>query len=347
MMNVLKQDRVRGAITLLFLAIAGLFYVKWLPYSHKGLLAATTHSIGASILMGKADAPPMPSWNAALDYALAYGKAIWQAMLLGLLLGSGVQAMLPARWIRGLLGRAGFGSILSGGLLALPAMMCTCCAAPVVKGLRQSHASPGAAIAFWLGNSVLNPATLIFIGFVLGWHWMALRLALGLVMVFGLGALANRLEGFTEQPPGNDAPAPIDDSANPLRRWGAIFLRMSLRLIPEYCLLVLLLGLSRAWLFPQIGPEIGDQIGWIIAFSLAGLLFVIPTAGEVPILQAMLGLGMGVGPAGALLMTLPPVSLPSMVMLMRSFRPRLLWMLCLAIAAFGVTAGLLAVLLRF
>jgi hypothetical protein len=30
-------------------------------------------------------------------------------------------------------------------------------------------------------------------GFVLGWQWMGLRLALGLVMVFGLGYLVNRM----------------------------------------------------------------------------------------------------------------------------------------------------------
>jgi uncharacterized protein len=34
---------------------------------------------------------------------------------------------------------------------------------------------------------VLNPAALVFMGFVLGWNWTALRLALGLLMVFGIG----------------------------------------------------------------------------------------------------------------------------------------------------------------
>ena len=72
-------------------------------------------------------------------------------------------------------------------------MMCTCCAAPVVVGLRARQASPGAAIAFWFGNTILNPATLVFMGFVLGWNWTALRLALGILMVFGVGFLANRL----------------------------------------------------------------------------------------------------------------------------------------------------------
>ncbi|BCF97393.1 hypothetical protein PPGU19_019620 [Paraburkholderia sp. PGU19] len=195
-MNVTRPTSSSAAPTwpiFVLLAIAGLFYVKWFPYYNRAFTAASTHSIGASILMGKASSPPAPSWSAALAYALAYGKAIWQAMVLGLLLGSAVQALLPAHWVARLLGKTGFGSVAAGGLLALPGMMCTCCAAPVVAGLRARQASPGGAIAFWLGNSVLNPATLVFMGFVLGWHWAGLRLVLGVAMVFGLGYLANRL----------------------------------------------------------------------------------------------------------------------------------------------------------
>lgn len=98
-------------------------------------------------------------------------------------------------------------------------------------------------------------------------------------------------------------------------RWLRILARMAVRLLPEYIVLVLLLGAARAWLFPHIGPDVTSGIGWIVAFAVAGMLFVIPPAGEVPITQAMLALGMGVGPAGALLMTLPPVSVPSFAML--------------------------------
>ncbi len=115
-----------------------------------------------------------------------------------------------------------------------------------------------------------------------------------------------------------------------------------MRLIPEYVILVLLLGAARAWLFPVMGPEIGNHLGWVLAFAVAGALFVIPTAGEVPIIQAMLALGVGVGPAASLLMTLPPISVPSMAMLSRSFPPRILAVVGLAVVLFGVAAGLLA-----
>jgi hypothetical protein len=331
------------------IAVVGLAYVKWLPYWDRALVAASQHAIGSSILMGKAAHPPAPSWDAALGYATAYGKAIWKAMVLGLLLGSGVQALLPADWVARALGAGRRGRVLAGGLLALPGMMCTCCAAPVVAGLRRQQASAGSAIAFWLGNSVLNPATLVFMGFVLGWRWAALRLALGLPMVFGLGYLADRLTSPREAAQAQAAIAALmaQPQAPPLRRWLSILGRMSLRLIPEYVVLVLLLGAGRAWLFPAIGPDIGDSLPWIVAFALAGALFVIPTAGEVPIIQSMLALGLGAGPAGALLMTLPPISLPSMAMVGRSFPPRVLAVVAGGVVLFGLAAAGLAVGLGF
>ncbi|MET3654581.1 permease [Dyella japonica] len=339
-----QTSRTARFFVFLLLAVAGLFYVKWHPYYGRAFTAAAQHSIGHSILMGDAASAPAPSWSAALGYALAYGKAIWQAMVLGLLLGSGVQALLPANWVARALGGRGFGSVLAGGLLAVPGMMCTCCAAPVVVGLRRHQAAPGASIAFWLGNTVLNPATLVFTGFVLGWHWTLLRLALGIPMVFGLGHLANRLTG-PGQPVALVLPASEPEPRSfveVITLWARIFVRMTVRLIPEYIIIVLLLGATRAWMFPHIGPEIGDQWFWIVGLAVAGMLFVIPTAGEVPIVQAMLALGLGVGPAAALLMTLPPVSLPSLTMLGRSFPLRLLVTIALSVVAFGVLAGAIA-----
>ncbi|WP_323118144.1 permease [Burkholderia alba] len=340
-----------GWVTFVLIAVAGLFYVKWFPYYHKALTAAEHHSIGQSILMGAAAHPPAPSLQAALDYAWAYGKAIWQAMVLGLLLGSAVQALLPAHWVARALGKTGFGSVAAGGLLSLPGMMCTCCAAPVVAGLRERHASPGGAVAFWLGNTVLNPAALVFMGFVLGWHWTALRLVLGVAMVFGVGYLLNRLAAPQTRPIDDALLAQLaaDQAAagNAFTRWIRIFSRMTVRLVPEYLVLVLLLGAARAWLFPHIGPEIGNQLIWIVAFAVAGMLFVIPTAGEVPIIQAMLSLGMGVGPAAALLMTLPPISVPSLAMLARSFKPSMLTLVAVLVVGFGIVSGLAAVALGF
>jgi uncharacterized protein len=167
--------------------------------------------------------------------------------------------------------------------------------------------------------------------------------------VFGLGYLVNRLVAPHEAQAADARLAQLvveQQQGQPFARWLTILARMVVRLVPEYLVLILLLGAARAWLFPHIGPDIGNEIGWIVAFAVAGMLFVIPTAGEVPIIQAMLALGMGVGPAGALLLTLPPISVPSLAMLARSFRPRVLALVAVAVVGFGIVAGLLAVGLR-
>ena len=345
-MNTIRQPRVAlGLVTFLLIAVIGLFYVKWFPYYNRAFVAASQHSIGKSILMGTAASAPEPSLKAALDYALAYGKAIWQAMVLGLLLGSAVQALIPPQWVARALGRSDFGSVVNGGLMSLPGMMCTCCAAPVVAGLRARQAAPGAAIAFWLGNTVLNPAALVFMGFVLGWQWTGLRLGLGVLMVFGLGYLVNRMVTPKEAEASREALKQMIDEEEPgtaFTRWLKILGRMTVRLVPEYIVLVLLLGAARAWLFPHIGPDIDNSLLWIVAFAVAGMLFVIPTAGEVPIIQAMLSFGMAAGPAGAFLMTLPPISVPSLAMLGRSFPRRVLVLVSVAVVGFGIVAGVVA-----
>jgi uncharacterized protein len=340
-----RTQKALGALTVLALSVGGLAIVKWIPYYDKAWLAFTHHSIGSSILTGGADRPPAPSLHSALDYGLAYGKSIWKAMVLGLLVGSAVQALLPRRWIASALGKSGLGTVVVGGIVSLPMMMCTCCAAPVVTGLRECRATAGAAIAFWLGNTVLNPATLVFTGFVLGWNWSIFRLVVGVLMVFGLGFLANHLAGSKESvaiPENSDADLVGEQYEVSFKRWLAVLFRMAIRLIPEYLVLVLALGAARAWLFPHMGHEVDNSLIWILAFASAGALFVIPTAGEVPIVQAMLALGIAVGPAAALLMTLPPISIPSLAMLRNSFRPRLLVMVACGVVLLGSLAGIAA-----
>jgi uncharacterized protein len=343
--NRQHSTTVIGGPTVLTIAVVGLAIVKWIPYYDKAHVAAANHSIGTSILMGNAEQPPAPSMQAALDYALAYGKAIWKAMVLGLLLGSAIQTLLPRRWIASALGGFGLRSVMVGGVLSLPGMMCTCCAAPVVVGLRECRAAPGSAVAFWLGNTVLNPATLIFTVFVLGWEWSMLRLAMGLIGVLGLGWLVNRIAAPTENiliEPASTTERFEDRDEPSFTRWLATFGRMSVRLIPEYVVLVLLLGAARAWLFPHVGHDIDNSLLWILAFAAAGAIFVIPTAGEVPIVQAMLALGVGVGPAAALLMTLPPISAPSVAMLWRSLGPRTLAVVSIGVVLIGSVTGILA-----
>lgn len=342
----LHLSRLWPFIIFLVIAVAGLFFVKWNPYYHKAMVAAAKHFIGTSILSGNAPVPPAPSWGAAWDYAAIYFKSVWQAVLLGLILGSLVEALLPGEWLQRFFGSARYRSTALGGIAAIPSMMCTCCAAPMAVGMRKQSVSVGAALAYWLGNPVLNPATLVFMGFILSWQLVALRLAVGIVIVFGVTYIANLLAGedtFAEPAPASQKRS-TDQGYLPLR-WLRSFWRLALDSLPIYLLMVLLLGALRAWLFPAMNTEWANSLWVIIGFALVGTLFIIPTAAEIPIVQTMMSFGLGIGPAATLLVTLPTISLPSLLIVRKAFPTKVLVFISIAVVILGILSGLLASLL--
>jgi uncharacterized membrane protein YraQ (UPF0718 family) len=300
------------------LAIGLLVWAKWLPYSIKIPKAADTHTLGTSIITGQSAAPPGFSLTAGLDFARAYFLSIWPALLAGLFIGAAVTVLVPKAWLLRALAKNGRASTLRGGLLSIPTMMCTCCTAPVAVGLRRRGASIGASVAFWLGNPALNPAVLAFSFFVLGWRWTALRAAAGVLLILG----SPRSPGTGRAP--SERRSADDAETGPLSlRFGRAFGGMALRLLPEYLLLVVALGSLRGPLFSGgIGLRAGVLA--VVVFAVAGALLPIPTAGEIPVIAALLALGVSAPVAAALLITLPAISVPSLVMVRRVFPSKVL-----------------------
>lgn len=338
-----KKGQITGILIFLALLVGGLFYVKWNPYYHKAILAATQHFIGNSFISGQEAAPPKPSWDAALDYTLRYFKSVWQAVVLGLLLGSLVQVLIPRDWIMKLFSRSSAKSTMLAGLMAVPSMMCSCCAAPVVAGLRKQKASLGAALAFWLGNPVLNPAVIVFTGFVLSWKFSLLRIIMGLILVCGVSYLVSKVyrdEGDYEAL--FEIELDITEDTSLLIRWLKALWKLTLESIPPYLIFVFVLGGVRAWLFPTINPDWAESFLALVALAVTGTLFMIPTAAEIPIVQSLMNFGLGIGPAAALYMTLPAVNVPSILMLKRYIPQKVLVMVFIAVVTTGIISGLLA-----
>ncbi|WP_223596446.1 permease [Neobacillus bataviensis] len=335
------KKTVSFAVLFIIIAAAGLWYVKWFPYYNKAILAATTHSIGSSILGDKANLQGV-SWSGAWAYAVIYFTAVWKAAILGILLGSLLQVLLPANWLLKVLGKTSFGSTAIAGLAAIPGMMCTCCAAPMAVGLRKKNVSVGASLAFWLGNPTINPATLIFMTFVLSWKFTLLRLIFGIILTFGVSFLANR---FAPNVKSADIDKMIEKveievSGSFITRWIKSIGSMILYIVPAYVLSILLMGAIKVWLFPHIGEDAANSLITVIGFAITGMLFVIPTAAEIPIIQTFMSFGLGGGPAAALLITLPSISLPSLIIVARSFPKRVLFFTAGSVVVLGILSGI-------
>ena len=213
-------------------------------------------------------------------------------------------------------------------------------------GLRKNSASVGAATAFWLGNTALNPAVLVFMTFVLSWKFTLLRIVLGIILVFGISHLANRFSQAStesiEKLSGAMNKMAAEDKGNLMIRWLKAVGKMLIGILPAYIISVLILGAIRAWLFPAIPATWADSIPVMILFAISGTLFVIPTAGEIPIVQTLLSFGLGYGPAAALMFSLPVISLPSMLMVRRVFSWRILIFLASSVALLAFIGALVA-----
>ena len=115
------------------------------------------------------------------------------------------------------------------------------------------------------------------------------------MLVFGGAALASRVGTVLEAPaPAVASPAPIDQTGSWGMRWLRAFARLAIQLIPEYIVVVGLLGFARAYLFP-VAADLGNGVLLMLGLAVAGTLFVIPTAGEIPIIQTLLLYGIGAG----------------------------------------------------
>lgn len=328
-----------GAVVTLAVFVAGLLWVKWMPYSVKALRAQRTHQwSGSSILsVGGVRAGDAPTWHAATTFFHAYFLSIWQALVVALLISASVQALLPRSWLpRALNRRRLISSALAGGVASMPSMMCTCCAAPVAVTLRHNGVTRAAAIAYWLGNPLLNPAVLVFLLFVAPWQWTLTRMVVGVVAVVGVAVAVGLVTRATGLPASDAEHGYGTESDSAARRFARALLRLCLILLPEYAVIVLALGAFRGWLLTMTRlPHHGGLI--VVLAAIVGTLIVIPTAGEIPILQSLAPLGVSSGTLGALLITLPAVSVPGAAMVARSFG----WRAIVTTTVVVIAAGLL------
>lgn len=358
-----RAGRVTGLAVFLLLAVAVLLWAKWAPYTGKvRTLSASGAWTGTSLLDGAGIAAgSTPSWHAAWSFTTAYGLAVWRALVAALVIAAAAESLVPRSWlVRMLTRRRPVTSALAGGLAAMPSMMCTCCTAPVAVSLRRSGVPTAAVVAYWLGNPLLNPAVLVFLALVAPWQWAVTRLLVGALLVVGGSALVARLTGrrtpvHDDLPAVSEGSAPSTESLTPgtassaddgfrlvdaPRRFARALAHLAVILVPEYLVVVLLVGAFAGWLMP-LSASSPHQPAAIGAAVVLGTLLVIPTGAEIPLAQGLVTAGFGAAVAGALLVTLPGVSLPSLLMVGRALSWRVTLLTAAAVAAGGIVAAAL------
>jgi uncharacterized membrane protein YraQ (UPF0718 family) len=334
-----------GLVAFVAVFAAALDWAKWTPYLHKlEGIRQTRVWPGHDILAKAGGAQGSPSLHGAWAFTTAYANSVWMAVVAALVVAAAIEALIPRRWLlRAVTRRTHTAASLAGGLLALPSLMCTCCTAPVAATLRRNGAPTSAVLAYWFGNPALNPAVLAFLALVAPWQWVVTRVVAGTVLVIGMSTLIARYVDTPPSPRIEAAPAPSATYSLPgaPARFARTLARLSVTLLPEYAVAVFLVGLFRGWLFPLNGGAAHWGIAGVVVAAVLGALVVLPTGGEIPIVQALALAGVATGVQGALLISLPAISAVSMAMVVRDLSLRVTLAAAAGVAVVALGAGAL------
>ncbi len=302
--------------------------------------------------------PPLfrPLWS-----GINYTALVWHATAIGLLLG-GLFLTIAASFLKSRLRGEGFKAHVTGVALAIPQPFCSCCAAPVGCTLYRGGASLGPTLAFVVSAPMLNITSLILATSLLPPNYAAARIISGIIVgvlltyitariasgwaldeervgkpsklvevsskIIDAYARPFKLEGFLED-------RVIDSPSTFISAWLGMAWRLAKLVVPIF----FVASVATAALVMALPSPANDILGVVIA-SMLGTLLMIPTWTEIPIALGLLSSG-ATGPAAAMLITLPAVSIPCLAILgggLGSSKVPLL--LGLMVFAFGIMLGL-------
>jgi uncharacterized protein len=286
-------------------------------------------------------------WKRPIAQATSYLFNVWHATMIGILISGLALSILPTL-LKPNFRRAGFTGSLSGALFALPHPFCSCCSSVMAPSLVRRGVSTDFLLSFVIGAPMLNVTTLVLAVALLPAPFALTRIAGGVFVTIALTYLVARLSDRWDQPRPTSAMTrtagwldriasaePVVTPSQLLSAWLRASGRLALVLVPA----LWLWSVAAAAIFQFLPPTFGNNLPSVILAALGGTFFMISTWSEIPMALQLIESGID-GPAAALLVVLPPISLPCMMLLGGALRRfRIIALLSLAVMIAGVAAG--------
>ena len=255
-----------------------------------------------------------------------------------------LQSYFPPERSRKILGRfRGMGANLVAALLGTVTPFCSCSSIPLFMGFTGAGLPIGVTFSFLISSPMVDLGSLVLLTSIFGVKIALVYVVFGLVVAVAGGALIERLhmEPYVEDLV-KTAPAALGEAASLTRRDRLNYAKeqalSTFRKVLPYLLIGVGVGaLIHNWL-PQTWVETilggGNPLGVVLA-TVVGVPMYADIFGTIPVAEALLSKGAQLGAILSFMMAVTTLSLPSLILLRKAVKPRLLG-LFIAICTVGI-----------
>lgn len=258
-----------------------------------------------------------------------------------------IQSYFPPERSKKILGRFhGLGANTIAALLGTVTPFCSCSSIPLFMGFTGAGLPLGVTFSFLISSPMVDLGSLVLLASIFGMKIAVVYVLLGLVIAVAGGTLIQKLkmehyvESFILQAGAVDLEAPSLTQIDRLV-YAKDQVVSTFRKVFPYILLGVGIGaLIHNWIPERFIVALlgsGNPLGVVIA-TIAGVPMYADIFGTIPIAEALLTKGARLGVVLSFMMAVTTLSLPSMVMLGKAIKPRLL-----ALFAAICTAGIILV----
>ena len=267
-------------------------------------------------------------------------------VLLGvlILIISYIQSFFPPERTKKILGRFhGVGANCIAALLGTVTPFCSCSSIPLFIGFTSAGLPLGVSFSFLISSPMVDLGSLVLLVSIFGWKVAVIYVVLGLIIAVAGGTLIeklhleNQVEEFIRSGKSLDIPQEVLHFKDRIKYAWEQVLSTAKKVLPYVLIGVGIGAVIHNWIPEEfIVKLLGDNnpFGVIIA-TIAGVPMYADIFGTIPIAEALLSKGALLGVVLSFMMGVTTLSLPSMIMLRKAVKPKLLGIF-IGICAVGI-----------
>lgn len=288
---------------------------------------------GIGLLLGKLGLDVTSRWGGSVHFFLYDVIKITVLLCLLILLISYIQSYFPPERSRKILTRFhGVGANLIAALLGTVTPFCSCSSIPLFIGFTSAGLPLGVTFSFLISSPMVDLGSLVLLMSIFGAKIAVLYVIIGLVIAVVGGTLIEKLqlEDQVEDFIRSARAGTVDDVAM-TRKDRLTYARQQVQETLSKVFPYILVGVGvgavihnwipEVWIEALLGSK--NPLGVVLA-TLVGVPMYADIFGTIPVAEALLAKGAQLGTILAFMMAVTTLSLPSMIMLKKAVKPKLL-----------------------